>query len=126
VKRWDWIFTQSAARRAVRFIWPSWTRRSLPRSPPESDEEKVAEDKKPAETPKPDTPPRRAPPEAAKPKPAADVKDIKIDLDGIDQRILSVPMPTPAVRDAAGRERRERCWRSSPRQPEMAPAALPA
>ena len=58
---------------------------------PESDEEKAAEDKaadaaKPADGPK--------PPDAAKPKPgAAEVKDVKIDLDGIDQRILSMPLP---------------------------------
>jgi tricorn protease len=43
---------------------------------PESDEEKAVDEKKPAE--------------AAKPKPVADVK---IDLEGIDQRILAVPMP---------------------------------
>jgi tricorn protease len=54
---------------------------------PESDEEKVADEKKPDAKPdaKPDGPP--------KPPAAAEVKDIKIDLDGIDQRILSVPMP---------------------------------
>lgn len=45
---------------------------------PESDEEKPAEESK------------AKPAEGAKPKPAADVK---IDLDGIDQRILSMPMP---------------------------------
>ena len=68
---------------------------------PESDEEKPADDKKPdTAAPKPDgsgeapveTP---KPPEAAghqRPG-AAEVKDTKIDLDGIDQRILSVPMP---------------------------------
>ena len=44
---------------------------------PESDEEKPADDKKPAE--------------ADKAKPGA--PNVKIDLDGIDQRILSVPMP---------------------------------
>jgi tricorn protease len=68
---------------------------------PESDEEKAPDDKKPADGPKtdgskPDTASGAAPPsgprpaEPAKPKPAADVK---IDLDGIDQRVLSVPMP---------------------------------
>ena len=51
---------------------------------PESDEEKAAEDKKPEDGPK--------PAEAAKPKPGA-VVDVKIDLDGFDQRILSLPMP---------------------------------
>jgi len=67
---------------------------------PESDEEKPVEEKKPTETAKPDTasgaPPADGtkPAEPAKPKPGApDVKDVKIDLDGIDQRILSVPMP---------------------------------
>ena len=54
---------------------------------PESDEEKVADEKKPDEK-KPDAKPD------GPPKPASgEVKDIKIDLDGIDQRILSVPMP---------------------------------
>lgn len=60
---------------------------------PESDDEKVAEEKKPAEgeekkaeAAKPEAPK----PAAAKPKPAPDVK---IDLDGIGQRILAVPMP---------------------------------
>jgi tricorn protease len=53
---------------------------------PESDEEKATDDKKPDAKPdaKPDGPPKPA---------AAEVKDIKIDLDSIDQRILSVPMP---------------------------------
>ena len=57
---------------------------------PESDEEKAAEDKKPPTT-KPE-----APADAAKPRSReaeAAVPDVKIDLDGIDQRILSVPMP---------------------------------
>jgi len=64
---------------------------------PESDEEKAADDKKPAEGDKPDarsdTPPADAsrPAESAKPKPEA--PSVKIDLDGIDQRILSVPVP---------------------------------
>ena len=48
---------------------------------PESDEEKIADEKK-TEPPKPD---------AAKPKTGA--PDVKVDLDGIDQRILAVPMP---------------------------------
>ncbi len=50
---------------------------------PESDEEKAADEKKPADAAK--------PPESAAPKPA--VAETKIDLEGIDQRILSVPMP---------------------------------
>ncbi|HVN07324.1 MAG TPA: PDZ domain-containing protein [Bryobacteraceae bacterium] len=64
---------------------------------PESDEEKAADDKKAVDGDKPGagsgTPAADAskPPEAAKPKPA--VPNVKIDLDGIDQRILSVPMP---------------------------------
>ena len=87
---------------------------------PESDEETGAEEKKSAEPGKPDaasgaapasetkpaesakgaaaigTKPADAakPAESAKAKPGAgEVKDVKIDLDGIDQRILSVPMP---------------------------------
>ena len=64
---------------------------------PESDEEKAGDDKKPADTDKPGTSSDAAaanapkPAEAAKPKPGA--PNVKIDLDGIDQRILSVPMP---------------------------------
>jgi tricorn protease len=64
---------------------------------PESDEEKAADEKKPAEAAKPDAasgaqaPDPAKPAEAAKPKPGT--VDVKIDLDGIDQRILSVPMP---------------------------------
>jgi tricorn protease len=58
---------------------------------PESDEEKVAGDKDD----KTDAPKSAdKPADAAKPNAeAAEVKDIKVDLDGIDQRILSVPMP---------------------------------
>jgi tricorn protease len=57
---------------------------------PESDEEKPAEDKKP------DAPSSATSPNAAKPtdppkKPGT--PDLKVDLDDIDQRILSVPMP---------------------------------
>jgi tricorn protease len=65
---------------------------------PESDEEKPVEKKAGDE--KPDTSSPAAPPDAAKPaeaKPEEPAKpkpvDVKIDLDGIDQRILSVPMP---------------------------------
>jgi tricorn protease len=46
---------------------------------PESDEEKAAEEKKPGD--------------GAKSPETAKKVDVKIDLDGIDQRILSVPMP---------------------------------
>ena len=53
---------------------------------PESDEEKAANEAK-SEPPKPDT----ANPDAAKAKPS--VPDVKVDLDGIDQRTLAVPMP---------------------------------
>src|ERR1017187_4311337 len=71
---------------------------------PESDEEKPVEktaaDGKKAADAKADTASGAAPPGAAKPdaaKPAEAEKpkrvDVKIDLDGIDQRILSVPMP---------------------------------
>lgn len=59
---------------------------------PESDEEKVAEAPKP-EAPKPDSPKPDAPkpvgPKPAAPKPV----EVKIDLDGILQRVLAVPMP---------------------------------
>jgi tricorn protease len=51
---------------------------------PESDEEKPADDPKPSDGAKPG--------ESAKPKPATPA-GVKIDLDGIDQRILSLPMP---------------------------------
>ena len=65
---------------------------------PESDEEKPADDKKPGDAAKSDSPSGAAPPngpkppESAKPKPGT--PDVKIDLDGIDQRILSMPMPS--------------------------------
>lgn len=55
---------------------------------PESDEEKAADDKKPAGAEKPDADSKPA--DSAKAKTASDTK---IDLDGIDQRILSMPMP---------------------------------
>ncbi len=61
---------------------------------PESDEEKAADEKKPGDAPKPDGAGSGAagsggrPAEAAKPK-----ADVKVDLDGMDQRILSMPMP---------------------------------
>jgi len=64
---------------------------------PESDEEKAGDEKKAAEPAKPDTASAtpsangKNPVEPTKPNPA--VLDVKIDLDGIDQRILSVPMP---------------------------------
>ena len=66
---------------------------------PESDEEKTADDNKSGDSAKPDASsvPQgddKKPPEAARLKTgAAAAKDIKIDLDGIDQRILSVPLP---------------------------------
>lgn len=88
---------------------------------PESDEEKTADEKKPAASGKPDNDsgspdqadkdgestkdgpagasPKEGEQSAEKGKPAAPAKpksgtpDIKVDLDGIDQRILSVPMP---------------------------------
>ena len=66
---------------------------------PESDEEKPVEkkagdDKKAADA-KPDTASPAASPDGAKPDEPEKPKpvDVKIDLDGIDQRILSVPMP---------------------------------
>ena len=58
---------------------------------PESDEEKIADEKKP-DPPKPDpAKPDAAKPDAAKAKSSG--TEVKIDLDGIDQRILAVPMP---------------------------------
>jgi tricorn protease len=64
---------------------------------PESDEEKAVDDKKSAEGEKSDTESGTPAAEAAKPpegaKPKAGAPNVKIDLDGIDQRILSVPMP---------------------------------
>ena len=62
---------------------------------PESDEEKVAEDKRAADSAKADAAGQPSPaapkPEQAKPAPGA--PETKVDLDGIDQRILSMPMP---------------------------------
>lgn len=67
---------------------------------PESDEEKVADDKSEAKSDATGDERSDAPKSADKPSDAvtpkaagAKVKDIKVDLDGIDQRILSVPMP---------------------------------
>ena len=68
---------------------------------PESDEEKAADEKKPADDKKPaDGDPAAAPagpgpnaPKAGDAAKANAVPNVKIDLDGIDQRILSVPMP---------------------------------
>jgi tricorn protease len=59
---------------------------------PESDEEKIAEDRK-VEAPavagaKPD-----GMPDPAKPKPPAPVTTVQVDLTGIDQRVLAMPMP---------------------------------
>jgi tricorn protease len=69
---------------------------------PESDEEKAVDEKKTpdatkVDTSRSDTASGAAPPNGAKPaepaKPKTGVADIKIDLDGIDQRILSMPLP---------------------------------
>jgi len=67
---------------------------------PESDEEKAVDEKKPPDgkdAANPDAPSGAAPPNAARPsesaKPKPGAPDVKIDLDGIDQRILSLPMP---------------------------------
>lgn len=64
---------------------------------PESDEEKAVDEKKPSDSSKPDVAAGEAPGGGAKPaepaKPKAGAPVVKIDLDGIDQRILSVPMP---------------------------------
>jgi tricorn protease len=56
---------------------------------PESDEEKGVDEKKPADPPKSAAAPGSTAPNG--PKPA--VPSVRIDLEGIDQRILSVPMP---------------------------------
>src|SRR5580692_1275587 len=60
---------------------------------PESDEEKAVDEKKP-DAAKPDPTTGLSTPEEAKPaepaKPKSSVADVKIDLDGIDQRILSL------------------------------------
>ena len=88
----------ATARTATSSIYVAVLDKSLP-SPfaPESDEEKAAEDKKASDTvkrePAGDASAENAakPPESAKPKTAS--PKVTIDLDGIDQRILSVPMP---------------------------------
>jgi tricorn protease len=79
----------AVGRTATTSIYLAVLNKTLP-SPlaPESDEEKPAETAKPAASP---AAADAKPPESAKPKPGA--VDVKIDLDGIDQRILSVPMP---------------------------------
>ncbi len=70
---------------------------------PESDEEKVeekkAEEKKDGETPKPPDKPTDKPADAAAPKPPAmpakkEAEPVKIDFEGIDQRILALPIPS--------------------------------
>jgi tricorn protease len=74
---------------------------------PESDEEKEGEEKKMPDIGKPDASPAIVAPKPGEPdmpkpgemeKPKA-VADIKIDLDGIDQRILSLPMPPRVYTD---------------------------
>ena len=67
---------------------------------PESDEEKPTEEKKPGEAVKADASTGEPPQQGAKPAEpiqpksgGTETKSVKIDLDGIDQRILSVPMP---------------------------------
>jgi tricorn protease len=62
---------------------------------PESDEEKAVDDKKPADGDKAAGPAAQGPnaPRADDSARTNAVPNVKIDLDGIDQRILSVPMP---------------------------------
>ncbi|HEY2019506.1 MAG TPA: PDZ domain-containing protein [Bryobacteraceae bacterium] len=64
---------------------------------PESDEEKVVDEKKPSDAPKTDGASGEQPPGGARPADAAKPKpgpvEVKIDLDGMDQRILSMPLP---------------------------------
>jgi tricorn protease len=80
---------QAVDRSATQSIYLAVLDKTLP-SPfaPDSDEEKAAGE---GNTPDP-AKPAPAKPDPAKP-PASAVKDIRIDLDGIDQRILSMPMP---------------------------------
>lgn len=96
------------ANQPTRSVYTIVLRNDIP-SPlaPESDEEKVAEEKKdaaagqpdgakPAEKPeekKPDAQPPAGPAGAAKP-PAKKDEPTRIDLDGIDQRIIALPIPT--------------------------------
>lgn len=96
------------ANQPTRSVYAIVLRNDIP-SPlaPESDEEKVAEEKKdaaagqpdgakPAEKPeekKPDAQPPAGPAGAAKP-PAKKDEPTRIDLDGIDQRIIALPIPT--------------------------------
>jgi tricorn protease len=88
------------ARTSTRNIYLAVLDKTLP-SPfaPESDEEKAADEKKTPEPGKPDAPAAGGaaakPAEPAKPK----TPEVKIDLDGIGQRILSVPMPQRAYVD---------------------------
>ncbi len=89
-----WRDMSAMFRPVTRSIYVAVLRKDLP-SPlaPESDEEKPADEKK-AEAPKPDAP---KPVEGAKPadpaKPAAKPLDVRIDADGIEQRILALPIP---------------------------------
>ena len=75
---------------------------------PESDEEKAADDKKPGDAAKPDAAAGRGAAgrsQAGRSREAeTGAPDVKIDLDGIDQRILSVPMPPRRYTGASGGE----------------------
>ena len=71
----------------------------------ESDEEKVAPDKpaeKPAEKPAPAESKPAGPAPEAKPKPAEPI--VKIDFDGLDHRIVAVPIPAGSYRELAAGE----------------------
>jgi tricorn protease len=84
---------QSGARTVTRSLYLVVLTKSEP-SPfaPESDEEKATEEKKPEEK-KPEAPKPEAPkPDAAKPA-TPKPPEVKIDFDGILQRVLALPMP---------------------------------
>jgi tricorn protease len=69
---------------------------------PESDEEKTEAEKKP-DAPKPAEAAKPAdgakPAEGAKPEPKKDAVEVKIDFDGLSQRILALPIPARNFRD---------------------------
>jgi tricorn protease len=91
-----WLDMSSINHPITRAVYVVVLRKDLP-SPlaPESDEEKAAEAAKP-DAPKPDKPAATTPvgaPAAPKPAVPAVKEAVKIDLDGIGQRILALPIP---------------------------------
>ncbi|MFN0108361.1 MAG: protease, partial [Blastocatellia bacterium] len=83
----------SYAHRTTSSVYVAVLRKDLP-SPlaPESDEEKVTEEKK-AEEAKPADKPADKPAEAAKPAEKKEAPKVNIDFDNISQRILALPIP---------------------------------